>query len=180
MADDEHPEGADQRRRRVFFALWPDDATRNAISRASRRVVQLSGGRPTAKRNLHITVAFLGMLDAEQLERASRVPPIAVGPFELELDRLGHFHGSRALWLGPTAVPPALTALERRLWEGLEREGFEREPRIYRPHLTLARRARPVDEAVTSLQWTVESLALVESVPLPQNVHYEPLEHWPL
>ena len=179
MVADEHPKSAEHRRR-VFFALWPDDATRSAISRASRRVVRLSGGRPTAKRNLHVTVAFLGMLDVAQLARASRVPPIPVGPFELELDRLGHFQGPRVLWLGPTAVPEALTVLERRLWEGLEREGFEREPRVYRPHLTLARRARSVEEAVAPVRWTIESLTLVESVPLPRNVHYEPLEQWPL
>src|SRR5690606_7943609 len=46
--------------RRIFFALWPDDATRGAIERACRQAVRRSGGRPTAKRNLHLTVAFLG------------------------------------------------------------------------------------------------------------------------
>ena len=33
-------------RHRVFFALWPDDATRAAISRATREAVRLSGGIP--------------------------------------------------------------------------------------------------------------------------------------
>ncbi|HEX7080767.1 MAG TPA: RNA 2',3'-cyclic phosphodiesterase [Gammaproteobacteria bacterium] len=168
------------RRRRVFFALWPDDATRNAISRASRRVVRLCGGRPTAKRNLHVTVAFLGGLDAEQLERASQVPPIPVGAFELELDSLAYFDGSKTLSLVPRSVSPPLAELERALWDRLEREGFEREPRIYRPHLTLARRARPVEEPVTPVRWPVAALTLVESIPLPRSVHYEPLEHWPL
>lgn len=167
-------------RRRIFFALWPDDATRGAIERASRRVVRLSGGRPTAKRNLHVTVAFLGMLGPEQLERAARVPPIDVGPFDLVLDRLGYFEGARALWVGPRNVPSTLTALEQRLWDGLERQGFEREPRIYLPHVTLARRARAVDEEITPIRWRVERLVLVESLSLHRNVHYEPLRDWPL
>jgi hypothetical protein len=43
-APDERPD-----RHRVFFALWPDDATRAAISRATRAAVGSSGGRPVAK-----------------------------------------------------------------------------------------------------------------------------------
>jgi 2'-5' RNA ligase len=173
-------ESAAPRRRRIFFALWPDEATRGAISRASRRAVRLSGGRPTAKRNLHITVAFLGMVDQEGLELAATVPPIETGPFDLVLDRLGYFKEARSLWLGPTEPPQALAALEQALWDGLEVVGFEREPRIYRPHLTVARRGRAVDETVQPVHWNASSLTLVESIPLPRGVHYEPLRDWPL
>ena len=168
------------RRRRIFFALWPDEEIRGALLRATRRAVRLSGGRPTAKRNLHITVAFLGMLDDDALVRAAAVPPVGTGPFDLDLDRLGWFREARALWLGPTEVPAALTALEQTLWERLEDAGFEREPRIYRPHLTLARRARAVEETVPAVRWPVSALTLVESIPLPRGVHYEPLQEWPL
>jgi RNA 2',3'-cyclic 3'-phosphodiesterase len=180
MATEANLHDEDSRRKRIFFALWPDDAARDEIARASRRAVRLSGGRPTAKRNLHVTVAFLGMLDAEGLERAAAVPPIDVGPIEIELDHVGHFEGSRVLWLGPRHVPPALVTLEQRLWDGLERAGFEREARIYRPHMTLARKARAVHEEFPPLRWRVESLSLVESVPMHRNVHYEPLRNWPL
>src|SRR5690606_12351292 len=88
---DEPGRAAAPARRRVFFALWPDDATRGAIERACRQAVRRSGGRPTAKRNLHVTVAFLGMLEPDALELAAAVPPIGIGPFEIELDRLGYF-----------------------------------------------------------------------------------------
>jgi 2'-5' RNA ligase len=168
------------RRRRIFFALWPDDATRGAVERAARRPMRLCGGRPTAKRNLHITVAFLGGLDEAELERAASVPPIRTGTFEVVLDNLGHFAESRVLWLAPSTVPPELAALERELWDGLEAQGFEREPRIYRPHVTLARRARAVEEPIDAVHWPVAALTLVESVPLPRGVHYEPLMEWPL
>lgn len=178
----ERTEPEERRRlRRVFFALWPDDAARGAIERACRRVVRLSGGRPTAKRNLHITVAFLGEVDDEALERAAGVPPIEVGPIELELDVLGFFPTPRILWLGPRHVPPALSELERTLWDGLERVGFEREPRIYRPHLTLARRARAVEgETISPVPVRFDALTLVESIPMHRNVHYELLRQWPL
>jgi 2'-5' RNA ligase len=168
------------RARRLFFALWPDDTVRGAITRASRDAVGRSGGRATAKRNLHVTVAFLGHVDEAGLEQVMQVPPIAVGAFEVLLDALGYWHESRTLWLAPHKVPEALTALERALLDGLEQRGFERERRLYRPHLTLARRARPVEAEITAIEWRVAALTLVESVPLAQGVHYEPLAEWPL
>jgi 2'-5' RNA ligase len=165
---------------RVFFALWPDDITRSALTRATRRAVQACSGRPIAKERLHLTLAFLGEVSAEQLARARAVPPIPVGSFELTLDALGVWPESRILWLAPLAPPPALGELEARLWEGLVDAGFAPEERIYRPHVTLARRARPVEEPVEPVSWSVHELALVESLPYGRNVHYEVLERWPL
>jgi RNA 2',3'-cyclic 3'-phosphodiesterase len=172
-------EGAPQRRR-VFFALWPDDATRASVVRSTRRAVQLCGGRPIAKDRLHVTVAFLGEVDAARLELARGAAPVRVGEFDLVLDMLGVWPQSRVLWLAGREVPAALNALEQDLWTALEERGFRREERIYRPHLTLARRAREVEEAVEPVQWRVKELALVESLPDGRNVHYEVLERWPL
>ena len=174
--------GADERpnRHRVFFALWPDDATRAAISRATREAVRASGGRPIAKDRLHITVGFLGELTAERLAAARAVPPISLGPFELVLDAVGIWPESKILWLAPSAPPEALALLEARLWDALLELGFHGEDRIYRPHVTLARRARPVEAEVEPVQFPVRDLALVESFPDGRNVHYEVLERWPL
>jgi 2'-5' RNA ligase len=166
--------------RRVFFALWPDAQTRARLARATKDAVRRSGGRPIAKDRLHVTVAFLGNLTPAGLEIASSVPPIAVGAFALALDTIGAFAGSRTLWLGARSVPPALLDLERRLWDALTAKGFIREERIYRPHVTLARRARAVDAQIDPVEWPVAELALVESLPDGRNVHYEPLRTWPL
>jgi 2'-5' RNA ligase len=164
--------------RRVFFALWPDDETRKRVARATKDAVRRSGGRPIAKERLHVTVAFLGGLTPAGLTIASTVPPVVVGPFTLTLDTIGAFDST--LWLGARSVPTPLAELERRLWEALEGRGFVREPRIYRPHLTLARRARRVDAEVEPVEWPVAELALVESLPAGRNVHYEVLRTWPL
>ena len=69
---------------------------------------------------------------------------------------------------------------KRTLWDALAERGIRREERTYRPHVTLARRARPVEAAVAPVRWVVEDLALVESFPDGRNVHYEVLERWPL
>jgi 2'-5' RNA ligase len=169
-------------RHRVFFALWPDAATRSAISRATRDAVQRSSGRPIAKDRLHLTVAFLGDLSAAGLEIVRSVPPIGVGPFDLTLDAVGLWPESRILWLAPLTPPDALGELEAGLRDKLAAGGFHPpdEERIYRPHVTLARRARPVEMAVTPIVWSVRELVLVESFPDGRNVHYEVLETWPL
>ena len=167
-------------RHRAFFALWPDDTTRAAISRATREAVGASGGRPIAKERLHITVAFLSELTDAELDAARAVPPIEVGPFELTLDAVGVWPDSKILWLASTAPPDELMELEARLWQALAERGFRGEDRVYRPHMTLARRARPVEAAVEPVVFPVRDIALVESFPAGSNVHYEVLERWPL
>jgi 2'-5' RNA ligase len=180
MSDTPEDRGAELDRHRVFFALWPDDATRAAISRATREAVRLGGGRPIAKDRLHLTVAFLGEVTTAGLEAARQVPPISVGAFELSLDALGVWPESKILWLAPSNPPAALGELEARLWDALADRGFHGEERTYRPHVTLARRSRPIEAAVEPVRWSVTELALVESFPEGRNVHYEVLHQWPL
>ena len=175
---------ADPDRHRVFFALWPDDAARAAIARTTRDAVRLSAGRPIAKERLHVTLAFLGELTAARLEAARNAPPIPVGPFELALDTVGVWPESRILWLAPSAPPEALFDLEGGLWDALATRGFHGEERVYRPHVTLARRAKPIEAAaepvVEPVRFAVRDLALVESFPEGRRVHYEVLQRWPL
>ena len=168
------------KRRRVFFALWPDDATRTTLARATRRAAGAAGGRATRRENLHITVVFLGGVTPVELDRARDVPPIGTGPVELVLDTLGHWPRPRILWLAPSVRPDALMVLERSLWDGLVAQGFERERKVFTPHVTLCRRARAVEEAVRPVRWRAERLTLLESVPVERGVRYEPIQDWPL
>lgn len=130
--------------------------------------------------DLHVTVAFVGHVDAAGIERCLDVAPVATGPFELTLDRIGCFERARILWLGPSAVPAALMRLEQTLWDGLTERGFEREARLFRPHMTLARKSRNVDADVEPVGWPVAELVLLESLPVPRGVHYRPVRSWPL
>jgi RNA 2',3'-cyclic 3'-phosphodiesterase len=185
-ADRRSPVAADQltqrqaKTRRVFFALWPTARTRLALVRSAKPAIRGCGGRPTPPGNLHMTIAFVGAVNAGQLERALSVPPIAVGPIDLVLDRLGYWARPRILWLGSTELPPALVELETRLWEGLAEVGFRRERRAFAPHVTLARAASAVDEAVEPVRWSARRLALVESVPAARGARYRPLRFWRL
>ena len=166
-------------RRRIFFALWPDAETRRALVRATHSAVRRSGGRATPPENLHVTLAFLGPVTEALLERVRRVPPLLSPHFELIFDRLAFWRGSRALWVSPRLVPHAMVALEANLWERLVEVGFERERRSYQPHITMARKAKGVDDGVLAVSWLVSELALVESKPGGQHPVYDTLHVWP-
>lgn len=174
------PTGEQPRRRRFFFALWPEPSVRQALVRATRSAVRRCGGRPTSAENLHLTVAFLGAITNGELAEARRVPPIPTPPFSLRLDTLGFWNRSRILWLGASGAPAELMALERMLWSGLGEAGFEREPRAFLPHLTLARQGRPVTASIKAVEWPVTDLALVESVPGRGSSTYHRREQWRL
>ncbi|NIW23299.1 MAG: RNA 2',3'-cyclic phosphodiesterase [Gammaproteobacteria bacterium] len=165
-------------RRRVFFALWPDDETRQALSRATRGAVRQCGGKPTPIENLHATLAFLGPITPDDLANVEALTPPASEPFEIVLDRLKHWERSSVLWIGPTDVPMALLTLERELWDRLVDLGFSRERRPYVPHVTLARKAQAARGSVSPVPWRIDGIALVESKTGPRNSRYTVLKSW--
>lgn len=172
-----HPDSKPARRR-VFFALWPSETIRRELLRSTRTAVRRCGGRGTPPGNLHITLAFLGPLTKADLATVAQVPPIPSTAFNIELDKLGYWSRSRVLWLGATQVPGELVQLERNLWDALVAEGFERERRPYSPHVTLARKAKPVETDVNPVKWPVAGFALVESRPGARRSVYEVLRVW--
>ena len=94
------------RLRRLFFALWPDEATREALRRATRTVLRHCGGKPVRPENFHITLAFLGNVPDEQLDAVlGAASGISLEPLTLTLDRFGYFPVPQVLWLGPAQTP---------------------------------------------------------------------------
>ena len=165
-------------RRRVFFAIWPSEAIRRELLRASRAAVRRSGGRATPPGNLHITLAFLGPLTEAGLATVMRIPPLPSRDFTIRLGKLRHWSRSRVLWLGASQVPAELVQLERNLWDALVDVGFRRERRPYSPHVTLARKAKSVEMDVNPVVWPVSGFALVESRPGARHSVYEVLRSW--
>ena len=128
---------------RLFFALNFAPETCRALMDVQRRLRRLAGpGNYTRPENLHLTLAFLGEQTPEGLAAARRALEAAVlPPLALTFDHTGRFRqAGEALWWIGLSENPALTALYASLWDALEQEGFPRETRPFRPHLTLARR----------------------------------------
>jgi 2'-5' RNA ligase len=79
-------------------------------------------------------------------------------------------------------MPSSLPALVEQLWGGLGDCGFEREARPYRPHVTLLRKAHPLDDAALSepIRWQIRDFVLVTSLSAPGAPRYKVLQRWPL
>ncbi|MBB3119696.1 RNA 2',3'-cyclic phosphodiesterase [Pseudoduganella violacea] len=151
---------------KLFFALWPDAATRGALAALQSQVA----GRATPPDKLHLTLAFLGQQPATALPALLDIlHALSVPPLRLEIDCFGYFSKPRIAWAGMSAVPPTLMALQEDLMRRLAAAGFSPATHgEFRPHLTLAREAKtapPAAAAFVPIAWEVKQIALVESLP---------------
>lgn len=168
---------------RLFFALWPDAATRRALAALTGKHLPPGSGRPVEARNLHLTLAFLGSVDGTFRECAERAAAaIAGAPFELALRRIGHWPRPKVLWSAPESTPDALIGLVTALRNALIPCGHAPETRPYSAHVTLARNVRgPVRDAEHGVvRWPVTDFHLVASETHPRGARYAPLSRWPL
>lgn len=120
--------------------------------------------------NLHLTLKFLGGVDAE------REPDVAAGldaacrgvrGFTIPLDGFGAFPPGdrpRVVWVGAEAVPP-LELLQHGIEREMERLGFPIDGRPFRPHLTVGRARRDAGW-VPGLADRLEAIALRQDVPV--------------
>ncbi|MEN8214712.1 MAG: RNA 2',3'-cyclic phosphodiesterase [Pseudomonadota bacterium] len=170
------------RDRRLFFALRPGPQVRSQLVQIQRACRQ-SRARLHRAENLHVTLAFLGMVDQQRYQAMCQMASrLSEGAFTLELDHTGYWRRPGILWCAPTQTPAPLAALVRHLWEGLERLGFEPEQHSYRPHVTLMRKAAPVKQRQLDMPvvWPVSHFELMCSHHREGAHHYETLNSWPL
>lgn len=165
---------------RLFFALWPDDATRDALASAAA-LLNLRDGRPAQRADLHMTLAFLGEVpEARVAALCAMAGGLRVSSFELGISAAGWWRRSRLAWLAPATVPPALTALGMALQQGagIAAEGVA----SYRPHVTVARGVRrpPGLLASFSVPWAARDFVLVSSNSASTGPRYQTLAQWPL
>jgi RNA 2',3'-cyclic 3'-phosphodiesterase len=144
---------------------------------------------------LHITVRFIGSVDDGVAAgiRTALEPPIELAPFDIEVTGTGTFPGRgapRVIWAGMQAGRASLIALEREVSERLGRLGLAPEPRVFSPHLTLARvrdaaglnAARLLDGLEREMVGTarVDAITLFESRLSPKGSTYLALQRTPL
>ncbi|MFC3107217.1 RNA 2',3'-cyclic phosphodiesterase [Undibacterium arcticum] len=163
---------------RLFYALWPDAATRAALTQLQLAV----RGRKMRPENFHLTLAFLGEQAPASLPLLRQVlQQLGGSALDLQLDQYGYFRRNRIAWAGMQQVPPALIALQQDLAQALVRHRIDYDNQsAFRPHLTLARNA-PAPEQLTAVPvlWHADQVALVQSDSLDQGRQYRILaSHW--
>jgi RNA 2',3'-cyclic 3'-phosphodiesterase len=132
---------------RIFIAIEIPDEIKAMLTEAQQSlkgsgVVDASWPRPEG---IHLTLKFLGEVSE------SKVPDIidglrhaaeGTGPFRLEVSGIGTFpnpKNPRVVWVGLSGDVEKLSLLQTAVEDAINRIGFEREERVFTPHLTLGR-----------------------------------------
>jgi 2'-5' RNA ligase len=169
--------GDDAPTRRLFLALWPDDAVRTRLAQVARQWSR----HPVKPANLHITLHFLGDCAAQQQQCYSQViSRIKFEPFDMYMNYVGGWRRSRIQWLGSSEAPQALGALHRALAAALTTCGYQPDTRRFVPHVTLSRNERNprVKADLPPIVWPVSEFVLAESVRVDGDVRYLVRERW--
>ncbi|MGQ0697051.1 MAG: RNA 2',3'-cyclic phosphodiesterase [Panacagrimonas sp.] len=174
---------------RLFFALWPDEATRSELGAAATHLRQKLRpvGRWIGAHRYHLTLHFLGdyaTLPQALAQRAAEAAAKVRSPrFELKLDQAGSF-GNRSIpwWLGPEHAPPELKQLWRAIRDALQAHSVPYDTKLrLTPHITVLRDAAHVlaPTPVPAVEWKVDQFVLIHSH-LGEASAYRVLGSWPL
>jgi 2'-5' RNA ligase len=124
---------------RLFVALSLPDEIRDRLGDLE---MPLPGARWVPPDNLHLTLRFIGEVDgglAQDIDTA--LMGLDGRGFELRLAGLGHFgEGPKTRSLFAAVAPnEALSRLQQKVDQALQRLGLAPEGRKFKPHVTLAR-----------------------------------------
>jgi 2'-5' RNA ligase len=164
--------------KRLFYALWPDPRQRDRLRDFISPVAKLVEGRAIDRRNWHVTLAYIGEFPVQRIpELEARIRKIEMQPFRLTFDRLEFWARPKVAALVAATVPAELKHFVLSVNVALEELGIETEDRTYRPHVTVARQARPFETQRLAQRSIIEwsGFELIESVSEPGGVGYRVL-----
>lgn len=133
---------------RTFIAIELDETTQNALSELQaqlKRERACAFVRWVAPQNIHLTLKFLGDVDAQQmpaLQRAVADACVGSAPFTLTVGGISAFPHTRrpnVIWVGMGGQVEIAAYLAREIDDACAALGFAREERPFTPHLTLGR-----------------------------------------
>lgn len=166
---------------RHFLALLPDEGARAALA----AVPLPADATRTDPADLHLTLAFLGTLDASAVRRAcdaaDAVAVASAAPL-VELDRIEHWPRARALCATRSGDRDPLGEIAAQLAAALAARGFATGSRPFRSHVTLARWRGPLLEAalaLPALHWQPADIVLMASRGDERRPRYDILHRTP-
>lgn len=169
---------------RLFYAVWPDETLRSRLGEVIASLKKSATGKWVRPENLHLTLVFLGDVEATRWPDLGRIAADAVATgFTVVFDRVEFWPWNGIICLGSSETPEALKNLARSLTGRLGEAGFAIESRPYRAHVTLARKGRATKTRLDlpePITWPAQSFCLVESRREPEGSVYLPWETWAL
>jgi RNA 2',3'-cyclic 3'-phosphodiesterase len=136
---------------RTFIAIELGQAHHRALRELQLRFKRSSAAssvRWVAPENIHLTLKFLGDIDADAmpaLQTAAAGACVGIEPFELSLKGAGAFPNTRrpnVVWVGLGGRVECVVLLAQRLDDACAALGLPRDDRPFSPHLTLGRLKR--------------------------------------
>ncbi len=178
---------------RTFLAIPIPDRCKEEVE-PLRRLLSKEGRhlKLVEPRNLHVTLKFLGDVEETRIGEIASMTQAAVAgitPFTIHPRGTGIFPSParpRVFWLGLHEPRGLLEKLHSIIDETLEAVGFQREPRGFKGHLTLARaKGRVRRETVAAflkasfeaLPFEVTGFHIFSSTLTPEGPIYKKLEH---
>jgi 2'-5' RNA ligase len=161
---------------RLFFAAWPPPEAAAALAEWAARL----DGRATPAEKIHLTLAFLGAVDADKAIAAARRVEGRVHQLPIEIAK--YWKHNQIVWAGPRQIPAELKALVEALHFQLFRAEFILERRPFAAHVTLLRKASAPRSlpALPAVTWPVHDFVLARSTVSSQGSTYDILERFPL
>ena len=152
------------RKQRLFLALVADERVQAQVDAHAKQWAWPAGCVPCLPSDWHITLHFIGAVDADRAQQLAASVAVPFQPFVLVLNQPALWPHGLAI-LGATVVPLPLQALYQRLGDTLRALDVPVETRPYRPHVTLARHAGAAiaPAAFAPVLWPVPGYALVLS-----------------
>ena len=179
-------------KKRLFIAFSIPDKASRELSRCLSLVGEKSGIEIKAEPKHHLTLRFLGSVDADVPHESHKAGALAsvlfvlaksMDPIPVSLDSLGTFDG--VLYCGVDGIGRhrrSLFSFNENLENTAIALGFRKSDYAFKPHITLGRWQSPVkkgdvDSAVYNLRhdlpgdthFTLEKVSLFESIYVPAN-----------
>jgi 2'-5' RNA ligase len=188
----------DEKTKRVFLAVdLPDDIKEQLVAIQDKLKFLLEGVRWTRPEGIHLTLKFFGnivdkdiALISEVVERHTK----NTRPIALHGEKVGafpNFKRPRVLWLGLNGDIERLSSLQKTIENDLDRYGYKKEKRGFKPHLTLgrAKSSRGIilglpevtkrEDTYKAGQFDSNGLTLFESKLKPGGAVYTKLAYFP-
>lgn len=190
---------------RLFFGLNPPDNIKKQIhdfvSSIQLKEIENNHIKFVPQENYHATLLFIGSVDSTLKDSVIlEAKKIKARNFSLNLNQLGHFKRSKALWLGSRTIPVELDHLQKNLVERFSSffhnsKNSENHLKIHHSfsmHVTILKRLMdlnyisnlaPIYEQLkTNIfdKWLIEDFELMQSNIVDNQVEYETIEKFKL